>query len=883
MTPTTILFLSANPDNTPQLRVNEEARSVDQARRLGRYARSFAVQSATAVRYADLQVYLLDYQPQIVHFGGHGDPDLGLVVEGEAGEPFTLSAEVLADLFAAVKHNIRCVVLNACYTLAAAKAIARTIDCVIAFVEEVEDELAIVFAEAFYQALASGCDVATAHKLGANRMKAKAENSKVVHARPPRLIARRVDPAQVYFVTPGLTEPDDAAAGQLPRARVDAVLYKDAAVMTAPRLYGRAELLVQVQGALVAGERLLLTGLVGVGKTALAAVVARTHAATGRGRVLWLECGAESEDTLFDALARLGEREQLLPPGGGAGVATLTGPARHAAFLELLASARVTLVVLDDACNGAALQELLAAVPAEAAVLATSYLRLPAGTILEVPDLAPEMAARLLCHHAERHDESSPAVAELCRVLGCHPLALELAGNSLKVDGRSPAELLDRIRSTPHALALPGSFAHPQRDSISALLNTSVEELSPAGRQALAAFGALFAATASDGLLQAAMNSTTTGSATVRGAVGRNAAADVQEGLDALARRSLARRRPNTGVYEMHSLTYSYARALAAQAGVTRQAGVDAVLAHLRHHAHDIPLLDSDLANITAAAQAAQGADLVEMLCILAAGSYPQPQPPSYFDLRSGPPLLLDALQEAIAAAETSGSAAEPLHYLVSKWASAAYRMGDLATAAAAYKRAMDLAPTPARHSLLAGNLALALARLGDMEKADALFAQAAAEAREQQSLYALNTVLYWQCLVAGSIKRDYALARQLALECLEAAGQLGDPLQIGLANANLAAAELSLGIDRALRHHGEALRIFKEMDNQPMVAQTLQALAEDYHALCDFDAAQEHLRQALALCKTLGDKAGHARTLAFVQKWGYTADGPAARPGAGQ
>lgn len=69
-------------------------------------------------------------------------------------------------VFSKLKDNIRCVVLNSCYSSPQAKAIARTIECVVGMSSSVGDDAAIAFAESFYQALGFGRSVRSAFELG---------------------------------------------------------------------------------------------------------------------------------------------------------------------------------------------------------------------------------------------------------------------------------------------------------------------------------------------------------------------------------------------------------------------------------------------------------------------------------------------------------------------------------------------------------------------------------------------------------------------------------------------------------------------------------------------------------------------------------------------
>jgi len=68
----TILFLSANPLDSDRIATDEELREIDLKLRGTQYRDNFQLQSHGAVRIADLQELLLRYEPQIVHFSGHG-------------------------------------------------------------------------------------------------------------------------------------------------------------------------------------------------------------------------------------------------------------------------------------------------------------------------------------------------------------------------------------------------------------------------------------------------------------------------------------------------------------------------------------------------------------------------------------------------------------------------------------------------------------------------------------------------------------------------------------------------------------------------------------------------------------------------------------------
>ena len=190
-----ILFLAASPyDNVP-LRTAEEARAIDLALRQAEH-RNFEIVHHGAVQVDDLQPLLFRYQPQIVHFSGHGAPDQVLLFQTADGRSTAVTGTALRDLFQLSQGRLRCVLLNACYTEEQATAIAEVVDCVVGMSDAISDDAAQLFAIAFYGALGAGQSVKTAFAAGCNRI----DLSNLAEQHKPVLKALRVDPATVYFI-----------------------------------------------------------------------------------------------------------------------------------------------------------------------------------------------------------------------------------------------------------------------------------------------------------------------------------------------------------------------------------------------------------------------------------------------------------------------------------------------------------------------------------------------------------------------------------------------------------------------------------------------------------------------------------------------------------
>lgn len=218
-TTTKILFLAANPTNTGQLRLGQEHREVEQSLRESSVREKFELTERFAVTSKSLFTALLDETPAIVHFSGHGEMmrddnpsevassekgfrsvmmslneeelDMdgytgGIVVEDNSGKARLVKADALATLFGNIS-GIKCVILNACYSEAQAKAILEKIPYVIGMNTAVPDNTAIMFATGFYRALGNGRDYENAFNLAKSLIEIeglKGADIPVIHINP---------------------------------------------------------------------------------------------------------------------------------------------------------------------------------------------------------------------------------------------------------------------------------------------------------------------------------------------------------------------------------------------------------------------------------------------------------------------------------------------------------------------------------------------------------------------------------------------------------------------------------------------------------------------------------------------------------------------------
>lgn len=164
----TILILAANPKDTPQLRLDQEVREIENGLERAQKREEFTVKQRWAARPVDVRRAMLDFSPNIVHFCGHGSGEEGIAFEDEMGEAKFVKADALAGFFKLFADRVECVVLNACFSEVQAKAISKYIPYVLGMSKTIPDISAIEFSVAFYDALGAGKTFEFAYELACN-------------------------------------------------------------------------------------------------------------------------------------------------------------------------------------------------------------------------------------------------------------------------------------------------------------------------------------------------------------------------------------------------------------------------------------------------------------------------------------------------------------------------------------------------------------------------------------------------------------------------------------------------------------------------------------------------------------------------------------------
>lgn len=152
----TVLFLAANPGDTPKLSLDEEARSIQEKIRLSEYRDSIKFETRWATRSSDILQAINETNPTIVHFSGHGTQTGNLVLLNPDGSTKIVSKEAITMAMSTASDTIRLVVFNACFSEAQAVSVVEHIEAAIGMSDSIMDDTACTFAAQLYSSIGFG-------------------------------------------------------------------------------------------------------------------------------------------------------------------------------------------------------------------------------------------------------------------------------------------------------------------------------------------------------------------------------------------------------------------------------------------------------------------------------------------------------------------------------------------------------------------------------------------------------------------------------------------------------------------------------------------------------------------------------------------------------
>ncbi len=168
-----ILFLAANPRGSNPLKLGEECAEIQRELKMAPNRDDFHFESRWAVSVDELMRHLMELDPTVIHFSGHGGGSSGLMFQDEQGEPQPVSGRALSMMVGTTARNARVVVLNACYSTEQADGLRAHVDCVVGMDGAIGDDAARAFATRFYGALGNRRPIGNAVAQGIATLAAK--------------------------------------------------------------------------------------------------------------------------------------------------------------------------------------------------------------------------------------------------------------------------------------------------------------------------------------------------------------------------------------------------------------------------------------------------------------------------------------------------------------------------------------------------------------------------------------------------------------------------------------------------------------------------------------------------------------------------------------
>ena len=168
---TSILLVSANPDgHLSEVLLDRLYRELKDSLKLATNRNGFSLDLRPAAHPSCLRRIMLEHGegPVILQFYGHGKGTRGIVFQDKAEQMQVVSTRALTDFFRIFADSVRCVVLTSCYSQTQAAEISKYIRYVIGMNDVVQQNAAIEFSAAFYDALGSGTSIEKAFAVARN-------------------------------------------------------------------------------------------------------------------------------------------------------------------------------------------------------------------------------------------------------------------------------------------------------------------------------------------------------------------------------------------------------------------------------------------------------------------------------------------------------------------------------------------------------------------------------------------------------------------------------------------------------------------------------------------------------------------------------------------
>lgn len=615
------------------------------------------------------------------------------------------------------------------------------------------------------------------------------------------------------------------------------VYTRAGAVLENPRrLFGRDDVVEKAMLWLDQGERVLLQGLAGIGKSSIAGHLASRYLGKYQKQVIWVELGRQDAHTLFEAIANALDVDQE--------IAGKQGDEQIAIMREILLD-QDALLVIDNVWNERAILPIMRAIPYTMPTLITSRLVLSFdGIIVKVNSLDEASALQMLSYHAGQDFGRDGGANDLAELLGYHPYGLELSGKRLKVYPHlKPTNLAQNIQTAIHDGHMTGILELEEQRSVKDLIDESVQILPEDLLNLFVLCGGLFSSRPSLDLLALVAELDRSTVEAMMGELQRNGLLTLIVGDD-------------MPMYaHIHDLTYAYIHTL-----FNRQSGGQArVVAGVRQFLHgyvdDYDALEFELLNILGTAKMAYRAgdheSLIDIMCQLVVEA-------NYLTARGVSSMAMELLHAAIdvAKAHEDFSAA---HYLLGRLGDVNFQiMGRFDLALDAYSQALDFARKMGnleREAIMLSFVATSRFQAG-MEEVESYYEEASRIAEKSGNPGTVASIFQHRSFYAMYRDLpDYQMAIDLSNSTIQIlhVHNIRNEHLIGAMN-NRAVCEQELGqIETAVDTYLEAYQLAIAMNNRMWIARIADNIAQAYHFLSNRKKATAYLNLAVHYARQIG------------------------------
>ena len=524
-----LLLLDANSGDARDPQTSKEVQAIERAIQAAPLRSHFDIKKEVIIRVSDIGPALLKHDFDVLHISAHSRETEGLILENDLGLMAKVQCDQLRDVVLSVSSNPHLIFFGFCHSAECAEEIATRFDFVLSIDGKISAESSLLFAPAFYGALASGKSVEKAVEYGKSilglekrtgadaivlQVREGADATKsliksVTRAGELKLILERVvrgagseidwsnlrqalDNGALVLASQenenaavSFTENSGILQANLPPdtyQKLRTTLYPappGIAPPPPPRVFiGREDAVDDVRRLLILNQRganrenvTVVRGWPGVGKTSLVSAIGHDAEInrTFKDGVLWVSL--EQKPSVITEMAKwgraLGSEEIIKAP------TVKEATAQLAALLRV----RRMLLIVDDVWETDHAAPFTGAAGEQCSVMITTRLPKIAqalttdqNSIYRLPELTEDfalMVLRILIPEVVSQNEQK--CRELVRDLECLPLALHVAAGLLRSEanmGWGVTDLIERLREGTELIDKQAPMDRMEKDGV---------------------------------------------------------------------------------------------------------------------------------------------------------------------------------------------------------------------------------------------------------------------------------------------------------------------------------------------------------------------------------------------------------------------------------